>query len=91
MKILTRYILAELLKWFLVSLTALTLIILIFFVAREAGRRGLPPMGVIRLFPYFLPTLVIITPSKIARMLPPSTYVRISLSVLVQTSQKSRS
>ncbi|MBN1588415.1 MAG: LptF/LptG family permease [Pirellulales bacterium] len=55
MKILTRYIVVELLKWFLLSLTALTLIILVFFIAREAIRRGLPPMGVIRLIPYFLP------------------------------------
>jgi len=56
MKILTRYILAELLKWFLLSLAVLTLIILVFFVAREAIRRGLPPEGVARLIPCFLPT-----------------------------------
>jgi len=55
MKILTRYILAELLKWFLVSLAVLTLIVLIFFVAREASRRGLPLEGVVRLVPCFLP------------------------------------
>ncbi len=55
MKILTRYILAELLKWFLLSLAVLTLIILVFFVSREAIRRGLPPAQVIRLIPYFLP------------------------------------
>ncbi|HLA86136.1 MAG TPA: LptF/LptG family permease [Thermoguttaceae bacterium] len=56
MKILTRYILAELLKWFLVSLGVLTLTILIFFVAREAIHRGLPPVAVLRLIPCFLPT-----------------------------------
>jgi lipopolysaccharide export system permease protein len=55
MNILTRYIISELLKWFLLSLTVLTLIILIFFVAREAIRRGLPLLGVMRLIPYFLP------------------------------------
>jgi lipopolysaccharide export system permease protein len=55
MKILTRYVLAELLKWFLLSLSVLTLIILVFFVVREAIGRGLPPLGVIRLVPYCLP------------------------------------
>lgn len=77
MKILTRYILAELLKWFLLSLTVLTLIILVFFVAREAIKRGLPPEGVVRLIPCFLPmalsfavpgTLLLATTSVYARM-----------------------
>lgn len=77
MKILTRYILAELLKWFLVSLAVLTLIILVFFVAREAARRGLPLDGVARLVPCFLPialwfavpgTLLLATTSVYSRL-----------------------
>ena len=55
MKILSRYILIELTKWFLISLTALTLIIVIFGVMREALRFGLPPAQVAMLIPYFLP------------------------------------
>lgn len=55
MKILTRYILIELSKWFLISLTALTLIIVIFGVGREAVSRGLPPLQVAMLVPYVLP------------------------------------
>ena len=77
MKILTRYILVELLKWFLLSLTVLTLIILLFFVAREAMRRGLPLEGVVKLVPCFLPialwfavpgTLLLATTSVYARL-----------------------
>ena len=36
MKILTRYILLELVKWFVVALSALTLIIAVFVGVREA-------------------------------------------------------
>ena len=77
MKILTRYILIELLKWFLLSLTVLTLIILIFIVGREAMRRGMPPEGILRLIPCFLPialwaampgTLLLATTSVYARL-----------------------
>jgi len=55
MKILTRYVLAELVKWFLVSLTILTLMMVMFGVMREALRRGLPPAQVLDLIPYILP------------------------------------
>ena len=56
MKIFSRYVLIELTKWFLVSLTALTLIIVIFGVSREAIHRGLPPAQVAMLVPYTLPS-----------------------------------
>ncbi|MBN2021740.1 MAG: LptF/LptG family permease [Pirellulales bacterium] len=55
MKILTRYILAELLKWFLVSLSILTLLMVIFGILQQALRRGLPPAQVFGLIPYTLP------------------------------------
>ena len=55
MKILSRYILIELTKWFLISLTALTLIMVIFGVMREALDRGLPPAQIAMLIPYVLP------------------------------------
>ncbi|MEA1951250.1 MAG: LptF/LptG family permease, partial [Planctomycetota bacterium] len=56
MKIFSRYVLIELTKWFLVSLTALTLIIVIFGVSREAIHHGLPPAQVAMLIPYTLPS-----------------------------------
>ena len=42
---LTRYVLFEILKIFLVSLLALTMLILLIGVARELVRRGLGPMA----------------------------------------------
>ena len=56
MKILSRYILIELIKWFLISLSALTLIIVIYGVSREAINHGLPPAQVAMLIPYTLPS-----------------------------------
>lgn len=55
MKILTRYILRELLMWFVMALSAMTLIIVVFLVTNEAIRRGLPPAQVLSLIPYLLP------------------------------------
>ena len=55
MRKLPRYVLDELLKVFLVSLTALTLIVIIVGVVKEATSQSLPPMQVICLIPYILP------------------------------------
>lgn len=55
MKTVPRYVIFELGKWFLVSLTALTLIIVVFGVAQEAMKRNLPPGQVLLLIPYVLP------------------------------------
>ena len=55
MRLLTRYVLAELLKVFLLSLTALTALIIIGGVVREAVVQSLPPAQVIWLIPYILP------------------------------------
>lgn len=55
MKILTRYIMTELVIWFSLSLFVLTLIILIFVAGREAFQCGLPVMLVLGLIPYILP------------------------------------
>ncbi|NLE37383.1 MAG: YjgP/YjgQ family permease [Pirellulaceae bacterium] len=78
MKILTRYISSELLKWFLLSLTVLTLIILIFFVSREAIRHGLPPAQVVRLIPYFLPIALWIAVPGTLLLAATSVYGRLS-------------
>ncbi len=52
---LTRYILAEISKIFVVALIALTLMILLIGVGRELLRQGLGPVAVIQLLPYVLP------------------------------------
>ncbi len=52
---LTRYILVEILKIFIVSLIALTLLILMVGVGRELLRRGLGMMSVVQLLPYIVP------------------------------------
>jgi len=55
MRTLPRYVLSELAKVFLVSLVALTLMMLILGVVREAAAQSLPLAAVIRLIPYILP------------------------------------
>ena len=52
---LTRYILLEILKIFVVSLIALTALILLIGVGRELLRKGLGAVAVIQLLPYVLP------------------------------------
>jgi lipopolysaccharide export system permease protein len=55
MRLLTRYVLAELSKVFLLALTALTVLIIIGGVVREAIVQNLPPAQVVWLIPYILP------------------------------------
>ncbi len=55
MRRLTRYVLAELLKVFLVSLGSLTTIIVLFLVGREAVDNGLGVWPIMRMIPYILP------------------------------------
>ena len=52
MRILTRYVLAELLKVFLISLTGLTMMFVIVVVIREAANQSLPLAQVLQLIPY---------------------------------------
>jgi len=52
---LTRYVLIEIFKIFVVSLIALTLLILMIGVGRELLRRGLGTVAIIQLLPYVLP------------------------------------
>jgi lipopolysaccharide export system permease protein len=77
MRILTRYLLAELAKVFLVWLTGLTLLMIIVGVVREAVMQSLPLGEVARLIPYVLPdalriaipaTLLLATTSVYGRM-----------------------
>ena len=59
MRILTRYILAELGKWFLLSLTAVTGMFSIILVVDKALEKGLPPGQLLRLTPYILPEALV--------------------------------
>jgi lipopolysaccharide export system permease protein len=55
MRTLSKYVLIELLKVFFVSLTALTLLMIVVGVIREATDQSLPLAEVLRLIPYILP------------------------------------
>jgi lipopolysaccharide export system permease protein len=52
---LTRYIVSEIIKIFVVALFALTMLILLIGVGRELLREGLGPLAVLQLLPYVLP------------------------------------
>ena len=58
MTLLTRYVLAELLKIFLVALTALTVLMIIYGLVKQARDQGLGPEQVVRLIPYILPEML---------------------------------
>ncbi|HEY5312316.1 MAG TPA: LptF/LptG family permease [Pirellulales bacterium] len=55
MRILTSYVLAEVLKVFAVALTALTLMMILVGVVKEARDQGLEPRQVLQIIPYILP------------------------------------
>lgn len=55
MKILSRYVLVELLQVFLVALSALTLFMLVVGLVKEAQQQGLGLLQIARLVPYVLP------------------------------------
>jgi lipopolysaccharide export system permease protein len=55
MKILSRYVMSELLQVFLVALTALTLFMLVVGLVKEAQQQGLGMMQIAALVPYVLP------------------------------------
>jgi lipopolysaccharide export system permease protein len=58
MRLLTRYVLWELLKVFLVALTGLTLIMLVGGLLKQARDQGLGPAQVVRVIPYVLPDML---------------------------------
>jgi len=55
MKIITRYVLGELLQVFLVALAALTIFMLVVGLVKEAQQQGLGMMQILALIPYVLP------------------------------------
>ena len=61
MAILPRYVLVVVVKVFTVSVTALTLMVVLGFVGREATAQGLPVGPTLHLIPYFLPETLRVT------------------------------
>ena len=55
MKIITRYVLSEMLQVFLVALAALTLFMLVIGLTKEAQQQGLGLLQILALIPYVLP------------------------------------
>ena len=77
MRILTRYVLAELTKIFVLALFALTPVMLIVGISQVAMKYSLPPAQILQLVPYTIPfamsvalpvTLLLATTSVYARM-----------------------
>jgi lipopolysaccharide export system permease protein len=61
MYILTRYVIWEVLKYFLAALVALTLIVTPVMVIKEGLGHGFPPMVMLRIMPFTLPEMLGIT------------------------------
>ena len=59
MHVLTRYVVREVCQVFAITLTALTLLLLITGVAREALSQGLGPVHILKIVPYVLPTALL--------------------------------
>lgn len=59
MRLLSRYILRELMKVFLVALTGMTFVILLVGVAQEAIRENLGLLPILRLLPYLVPNALV--------------------------------
>ena len=55
MQRMTRYVVAELLKVFLIALAGTTLLLILLGLAHQAIREGLGPVAIARLVPYVLP------------------------------------
>jgi len=61
MRTFTRYVLAEVLKYFAVGLAALTLLVTVGMAVREGLSKGLPPAVIATMMPYMLPEMLGIT------------------------------
>ena len=61
MRILTRYIISEMLSVFLVTLTSMTVFVTLFLVGEEAVDKGYGLVGVLRTIPFFIPQSLALT------------------------------
>ncbi|MEX2561148.1 MAG: LptF/LptG family permease, partial [Pirellulales bacterium] len=58
MRLLTRYVVWELLKVFSITLAGMTVLMLVFGMYKEAKDQGVGPAQLIRLIPYLLPEMM---------------------------------
>ena len=56
MKILTRYVIGQVLRSFLLALVMITTIFVLFMVMAEAANAGLGPRDILRIVPYIIPS-----------------------------------
>lgn len=61
MRILTRYVIFELLTVFMVTLTTMTVFVMLILVGEEAVDKGYGLVGVLRTIPYFIPQSLALT------------------------------
>jgi lipopolysaccharide export system permease protein len=61
MYIFTRYVVTEVLKIFLLTLTAITLLVTVGMGIKEGTSHGCPPLVILHLMPYMLPYMLVIT------------------------------
>jgi lipopolysaccharide export system permease protein len=61
MYIFTRYVVIEILKIFILTLTAITLLVTVAMGLKEGTSRGCPPLVILHLMPYMLPYMLVIT------------------------------
>ncbi len=61
MRIFSRYVIAEVLKYFIAGLGALTLLVTVGMAVREGLSKGLPPTLIASIMPYLLPEMLGIT------------------------------
>ena len=59
MRILTRYVLFDLLKVFLLTLTGLTLLIFIVLIGKEAVDKGIGLGPLMRMSPFLIPAAIL--------------------------------
>ena len=80
MRILTRYIVFELLSVFLLTLTAMTAIVFLILVGKEAVEKGLGLVPLLRLLPYMLPQAMLFAVPGTMLLASTTIYGRISSS-----------
>jgi lipopolysaccharide export system permease protein len=78
MRILTRYVLSEFLKVFLLALAGLTGVVILAFLAKEAIDEGLGPGAILRLIPYVVPQALQFAVPGTALLAATSVYGRLS-------------
>ncbi len=80
MRIVTRYVIAEVCKMFLLTLGVLTVMMIVVGVVREAATQSLPLQHILRLLPYILPDALRVAVPVTLLLAVSSVYSRMSSS-----------